>query len=195
VELRIVALMGMVMMAGCSRDAPPKSVEKAAPEPAAVRIREFYASPENPTIGETAKLCYGVENAEQVTLDPPADRVWPALGRCIDIRPGAKVTYTLTATHGTERVSQSVTVTPGARPPRLLEVTIDHPQVARGGMVTVCFKAKEATAVTIRPGTWMLPHDLEVGCVTDYPQKDTAYVVTATGPGGKATQQVMAKVR
>jgi hypothetical protein len=185
----------LTAMTGCAPAPPKAAAQPEAEKAAAVHIREFYASPENPTVGETAKLCYGVENAEVLTLDPPVDRVWPAFARCIDVRPSKKVTYTLTARHGTESVSQSVTVTPGARPPRLLEVTIDHTQVARGGMVTVCFKAKEATEVTIRPGQWMLPHDLEVGCVTDYPQKDTTYVVAATGPGGKATQQVTAQVR
>jgi hypothetical protein len=187
---------GLAMLAGCGGSVTPQAARQ--PEPAGtetVRIREFYVSPGNPMVGETAKLCYGVDNADELTLDPPVDRVWPAFARCIEIKPPAKVTYTLTARHGSERVSQSVTVTPGARPPRLLEVTIDQREVARGGMVMVCFKAKEATDVTIRPGTWMLPHDLEVGCVTDHPRQDTTYVVTATGPGGKATQRVMAKVR
>ncbi len=179
-------------MAGCGHDAPRK-VAAAPPEP--VRIANFYASPPNPNKGEKTLLCYGVANAEQVSLDPPVDRVWPSLGRCVEATPTKTTTYTLTASRGSSTVSQSVTVTPGARPPRLLEVTIDHPQVMRGGMVTVCFKAKEATAVTIRPGQWMLPHDLEVGCITDYPQKDTTYVVAATGPGGEATRQMTAKVR
>jgi len=186
----------MTMIGGCGGSAPhvaetPREADKTS----TVRIREFYASPENPTVGETAKLCYGVDHADELTLDPPVDRVWPAFARCIEVKPSTRVTYTLTARHGSERVSQSVTVTPGARPPRLLEVTIDQREVARGGMVTVCFKAKVATDVTIRPGQWMLPHDLEVGCVTDHPQQDTTYVVTATGPGGKAMQRVMAKVR
>jgi hypothetical protein len=202
VELRVIFRMSVAaaaaVLAGCGPDTASKSAEKpvAAPVDAGVvRIREFYASPANPTIGETAKLCYGVENAEELTLDPPADRVWPAFARCIEVRPSRKITYTLTARHGTASVSQSVTLEPGPKPVRLLEVTIDRPDVPRGTTVMVCFKAKEATSVTIRPGTWMLPHDLEVGCVTDNPQKDTTYVVTATGPGGKATRQVMAKVR
>jgi hypothetical protein len=202
VELRIIVRImvaaAAVVLAGCGTDTAPKSPGKAAetaPEAGAVGIREFYASPANPIIGETAKLCYGVENADELTLDPPADRVWPAFARCIEVRASRKITYTLTARRGTASVSQSVTVEPGPKPVRLLEVTIDRPDVPRGTTVMVCFKAKEATSVTIRPGTWMLPHDLEVGCVTDNPQKDTTYVVTATGPGGKATRQVTAKVK
>jgi hypothetical protein len=191
-ELRIMVAAGVTILAGCGRQPVPKA---AAKEPDPVQITSFYASPSSPFKGEKTMLCYGVANAEQVTIDPPVDRVWPSFNRCIEATPAKETIYTLTASRGTARVSQSVTVTPGPKPPRILEATIDHPEVARGGMVMVCFKAKEASDITIRPGEWMLPHDLEVGCVTHHPQEDTTYVVTATGPGGKVTQKLTAKVR
>ncbi len=141
-------------------------------------------------------LCYGVENADAVTLDPPVDRVWPALAHCIEVSPAkGTTTYTLTASQGAAKVSQSATVTPG--PPRLhiIEVSINKLEVARGETVTVCYKARNASDVTIRPGNYLL-HRPDSGCVADYPAADTTYVVTAVGPGGQQdSERVTAKVR
>jgi hypothetical protein len=60
-------------------------------------ILNFYASPPSIKRGETAQLCYGVSNAKEVRLDPPAGNVWPALTRCFPINPKKNTTYTLTA--------------------------------------------------------------------------------------------------
>jgi hypothetical protein len=184
-----VACLGL---AACERNAPPAGAAKA-PEP--VRITNFYASPENPFRGEKAMLCYGVENADAVTLDPPVDRVWPALTHCIEVVPAKGTTYTLTASRGASTASQSVTVTPGPPRMKLIEVSINKLEVARGEMVTVCYKARNASEVTIRPGVYML-HGPDSGCVADQPEADTTYVVTAVGPGGQRdSERVTAKVR
>ncbi len=61
--------------------------------------------------GATGKLCYGVVNAKTVALDPPVERVWPALTRCIEIKPAHSTTYTLTATdEAGHSVQRSATV-------------------------------------------------------------------------------------
>jgi len=75
----------------------------------ALKITGFYVSPQAVRKGGTAKLCYGVVNATSISLDPPADRVWPSLSRCFDVRPVTTTTYTLTAqdAHGA-KVTQSV---------------------------------------------------------------------------------------
>jgi hypothetical protein len=192
VELRIVLAAAVVSMAGCGHEAPRKTV---AAEPYPVRILRFYASPSNPFKGEKTLLCYSVENAQQVTLDPPVDRVWPAFSRCVEATPAKSTTYTLTAIRGSASVSETVTVTPG--PPRmeLIEVSINKLEVAKGEQVTVCYKARNAREVTIRPGVWVL-HRPDSGCVQDKPEADTTYLVTAVGPGGqKDSERVTAKVR
>ncbi|MGB6546204.1 MAG: hypothetical protein WA871_08025 [Candidatus Acidiferrales bacterium] len=61
------------------------------------KILNFYASPISIHPGDTAELCYGVANAKQVSLDPPAGAVWPSYSRCVDVSPHADTTYTLTA--------------------------------------------------------------------------------------------------
>lgn len=140
-------------------------------------------------------LCYSVSNADQVTLDPPVDRVWPAYNRCIEIKTSRKVTYTLTARRGTESISKSVTVAPGPPAVKLLEVTTSAIVVARGQPVMICFKARNATRVAIHPGAWLQPFDNAVGCSRDIPLKDTIYVVTAIGPGGEDSERVTVKVK
>ncbi len=190
--LRILVAVGSLTLAGCQRTEPAKAVSKA-PEP--VRITNFYASPSNPFKGESTKLCYGVENADAVKLDPPVDRVWPALSHCIEATPARETTYTLTASRGSLNASQSVTVTPGPPRMKLIEVSISKLEIAAGETVTVCYKARNASEVTIHPGVYMI-HRPDSGCVSDQPQADTTYVVTAAGPGGQEdSERVTAKVR
>jgi hypothetical protein len=192
VELRIVLAAAVVGMAGCGHDAPRKM---AAVEPDPVRILRFYASPSNPFKGEKTMLCYSVENAQQVTLDPPVDRVWPAFSRCVEATAVKSTTYTLTASRGSATVSQTVTVTPGPPRMQLIEVSINKLEVAKGEQVMVCYKARNASEVNVRPGVWVT-HQPDSGCVQDKPQADTTYLVTAMGPGGQRdSERVTAKVR
>jgi len=72
-------------------------------------IRTFYVSPAIIHPGEKSQLCYDVDNAKSVMLDPPAGEVWPSHTRCLDLSPTKTTTYTLTITGATGRsVSQSV---------------------------------------------------------------------------------------
>ncbi len=61
-------------------------------------IRTLYVSPSVIHRGETAQLCYDVDNAATVTVDPPAGQVWPSHTRCLDLAPKNTTTYTLTIT-------------------------------------------------------------------------------------------------
>jgi hypothetical protein len=63
-------------------------------------IRTLYVSP--PTIhrGESAQLCYDVDNAKTVTLNPPVAEVWPSHTRCFDVSPKNTTDYTLTIADG-----------------------------------------------------------------------------------------------
>ncbi|SRR6267154_2585080 len=73
-------------------------------------IQSFYG---NPTIrrGQSAQLCYGVANAQKVTLDPPSGPVWPSYSRCLDVSPNKTTTYTLTVTDDTgHSASQAFTI-------------------------------------------------------------------------------------
>jgi hypothetical protein len=72
-------------------------------------IRTFYASPKSIHHGEKAQLCYDVDNAKTVTLDPPVAEVWPSHTRCFDVTPKRTTSYTLTiADSSGKTASQSV---------------------------------------------------------------------------------------
>jgi hypothetical protein len=62
-----------------------------------VKILQFYASSREIAAGGKATLCYGVVNATTVRLDPPVEKVWPALSRCFEVTPAKSTRYTLTA--------------------------------------------------------------------------------------------------
>jgi hypothetical protein len=186
--------MLLAALAGCSSSTPPAQPKSASPMP--VRITSFYASRPNPPGGEKTLVCYGVENALEVRLDPPVDRVWPAAARCFDFVPSKETKLTLTAIRGAEQVSQSLTIAPGPPAVKLLQVTINKVDVAKGELVTLCYKAKNAANVEVEPGAWIDPHTAVAGCVSDYPQRTTTYTVTATGAGGDTdTERVTAKVK
>jgi len=74
------------------------------------QIVAFYASPAVVRRGEESMLCYGVSNAKSVTLEPPADAVWPAQERCLNVTPSKTTTYTLTATDAAGHATSSTAV-------------------------------------------------------------------------------------
>lgn len=78
------------------------------------KILNFYAMPAEIRRGDSVQMCYGVANAQSVTIQPDTGRgMWPAVTRCIDIRPKKTTTYTLTAksAHGkTQTASLTIKV-------------------------------------------------------------------------------------
>jgi hypothetical protein len=50
--------------------------------------------------GQTAELCYGVENAKTLKLDPPVEDIKPSYQHCLQIAPTKTTTYTITADDG-----------------------------------------------------------------------------------------------
>ncbi|MDQ6666028.1 MAG: hypothetical protein M3Z23_16735 [Acidobacteriota bacterium] len=62
-----------------------------------LKILSFYADPAVFAHGQRGRLCYGVANAKSARIEPAVERIWPSLGRCVDIAPKNDTTYTLTA--------------------------------------------------------------------------------------------------
>jgi len=83
-----------------------------------VKILQFYAQKREVAAGEKALLCYGVVNATTVRLDPPVEKMWPAVSRCFQVTPEKTTHYTLTAEsaqHTTVSESIDISVSPAAR--------------------------------------------------------------------------------
>jgi hypothetical protein len=182
--------------AGCSPNlSAPATAEKAPPE-YPVKITQFYASPPNPSLGERTLVCYGVENAVSVTLDPPDERVWPAPSRCFAVTPKKAVTYTLTAERRGERDIRTLTIVPGPPQVRILGVTVSALEVGAGDSVALCYDTRNAVSVTVTPGPWRDTESTRHACLVVAPTQQATYTITATGAdGGTDTEQVTIKVK
>lgn len=189
-----VGLLLVKVFSSSPRHAPTPQATKAepaAPEskaPGPVRITQFYASPPNPAKGQKIQVCYGVENADQLTIEPALDRVWPSPSHCFETIPLGTVTYTLSAARGSERVTKSITVEVGQPGVKIVELSVDKVKIAPGELVQACYKVKNATRVALSPGV-SLRHSNESGCVSDRPQKTTTYTLTARGAGGSVDSE------
>src|ERR1017187_453575 len=82
-----IALAASAVLAGCSspeKRAAVATVVPAAP-PEGARITQFYSTLAQVGRGEKALVCYGVENATAVWLEPPRHELSVAQARCVDV--------------------------------------------------------------------------------------------------------------
>jgi hypothetical protein len=98
------------------------SVQKTPMRNGQVRILRFYASVGVVLTGESAELCYGVENARSVRMSPPVAGLYPSSRRCLQVVPEHTTHYTILAEGYDGKIAmQSLTLpvqtTPEAPPP------------------------------------------------------------------------------
>ena len=62
-----------------------------------VRILQFYASTGMVTPGQTARICYSVENAKSVRISPMLEEVYSVPSHCLETVPEHTTHYTLLA--------------------------------------------------------------------------------------------------
>ena len=73
-----------------------------------LKILSFYVIPGAIRAGGHANICYGVNGARKVRLEPPVENVYPALTRCVQVSPRRDTEYKLVAEDGAgHTVSQS----------------------------------------------------------------------------------------
>ena len=90
----MVALWGLSLV----RDSGSEAwVRPVGTRPGPVRIIQFYASVGTLTAGQTAQLCYGVENARFVRIAPMISEVYPSANHCLQVGPKHTTHYTLLA--------------------------------------------------------------------------------------------------
>jgi hypothetical protein len=76
-----------------------------------LKILDFYASPAKIRRGEMATICYGVNAAESVRLDPPVGALHPAVSHCFEVAPLHDTEYKLTvADHAGHALTQSLAI-------------------------------------------------------------------------------------
>ena len=196
-------LAGFVLAVCLGCNEPRSGLERAVPA-GEVKITQFYGQ-QLVAPGDTATLCYGVENAATVRLDPPVERVWPTLSRCFEVTPKATTRYLLTAGGGGREVSQALEVrvdaaaakaaTPQAVEALIQFFTADPTEIAPGGRVTICYGVRGASAVRIQPQVRQLkPEDRS--CFLMVLESTTTFKLVATADGGKRDEETLViKVR
>jgi hypothetical protein len=189
------------VLAACSspeqRAAVPSAAPTAAPTAAdAARITQFYTTKAQVARGETALVCYGVENATAVWLEPPRQELSTALARCVEVSPAADTTYKLTVEGADGKaVTRELKVTVGAARARILNVNVSALEVKAGDLVSVCYTVENARAVTIDP-IGFRGGSAGKACATDQPRKSTTYTISAVGAGGdKDRERVTVQVK
>lgn len=193
----------VLLLAGCgggsSKSADTAPAAAAAPPP---KIAMFYLSPNVVELGTTSQLCYSVESTTKVELDPPVDRVWPALSHCVEVKPTQSTTYTLTASNDAG-VKVKATVEAKVVPAqvkqsavKIVNVSAPTAPIQAGQGFQFCIHAINAKTWNLSAGQWFNPPDASGGCAIDHPRKTTVYVITAIGAGGESdTARVTATVQ
>jgi hypothetical protein len=182
---------------GCS-STPPESSDKAASrEVSRAKITMFY--PATPVVrpGANVTVCYGVENAVSLTLDPAVEELTPSLNRCFEAPVPRETEFKLTARGaGGDEVMASFTVgvskdaggpTRAERTttgPVIASFTAEPSQIASGAPpVKLCYQAANAQSVTVQPKVADLGGAM-MGCFYAPTEKTTTYVLTAHGANG-----------
>jgi hypothetical protein len=169
-------------LTACNSPEPAARPAKDAPP---ARITQFYATAPVLPRGDSTNLCYGVEGARAVRIDPPVESLKPSLSRCISVSPAETTTYTLTAiSEQGKAASRSATVTIAGARPKFDDISISAKEVAAGQPVRFCFKAKNAVSVRGGPGRFLSGGSPQADCLLDNPRKTTSYQLTIVGAGG-----------
>lgn len=76
-----------------------------------LKILNFYASPPTIRRGDRSLLCYGVNAAERVRIEPAVEELHPAISHCLTVSPTKSTDYKLFAEdRGGHTVTASVTI-------------------------------------------------------------------------------------
>jgi hypothetical protein len=201
--LRLFCSLLLALACACSSPAPqqPKPAKKdaAAESP---KIVHFYASPGTIPRGGHSTVCYGVENAASVRLDPAVETLTPSFNRCFPVSPPATTQYTLTAVSSAGReVSQTFAITVGAAAPPppspsalILFFTPSANEARAGQPVTICYGVKGAVRVSLKPSVRAI-EPLERACFAASFQSTTTLTLTAFDTAGRTdTESVTIRV-
>ena len=143
----------------------------------------FVATPQNIDAGSSTKLCWQVNGATNISIDPGVGSNLNA-NDCATVSPTQTTTYTLTATNASGQIQASATINVGQV--RILSFTADPVYTAaQGDPVTLAWQTSNATSVVLI-GSELPPSTLPVnGTFVVHPTTNTTYTLTAYGPGGQ----------
>jgi hypothetical protein len=193
--LKTAFLILAALSTACQNTSREPEQKAAEPEPTPAKITQFYASPPVVAPGDKALLCYGVESAQSVRLDPDVERITPSMARCIEVHPKQTSTYRLIASgtgRGEAQAAVTVTVDPKAK--KAAAAAAPGPTIIRffsasatstpaGGRVTLCYGVEGAKSVTLSPGARTLP-SVPQSCFTEAINQTTTFTLSAVNAAG-----------
>lgn len=198
-------LVTLLLLSGCARETPPAETSESQPQ--AARILFFYPGQASVSPGDQAQVCYGVEHATSVRLEPALAEIRPLSNKCVWVEPNKTMDLSLIARgeDGTE-VSESLTLTVKAGSPstshvapeptskRLIEtLAATATSISPGGGSTICYVLSEKAVVTMEPSSGDLGTDLKK-CVLVRPNRTTTYTLTANAGGTSDKASVTIRV-
>lgn len=162
-----------------------------------VKVLQFYAAAGAVEPGGKTLLCYGVENAASVRLEPAVEPLKPALSRCFEVSPRRTTQYTLTAeAPGQAPASASVTVevkrgaaaaaAPSPAAPAGPQIVSFRLGEERDGVRLLCYEVEGAEAVAVEPKALPRTGALR-GCFGV--AQPGVYTLTAYGPSGQVVRR------
>jgi hypothetical protein len=181
----------------------PEAVKKfnATYGGSALKILGFYARDAAIVEDATTLLCYSVQNAKSLRIEPPVGSVYPALSRCVEVSPRHDTRYVLTAEGNdghTESSNATVAVKPDlANAPRVTSFGVAKHSYDQGHhYFTIAFTFENANSVSIDPPVFStLTDSAPWGQWTVAPEKTTTYTLTVTDKKGrKASKQLKVEV-
>ena len=189
----LVPVLAVVLTACGDARGPLLAVPPLPP----AKITQFYSSTPKVSKGDEATICYGVQNALAVRLEPPVEDLHPTLARCFQFQPAGRTKYTLVARgKGGEEVAQSLFLQLVGPRPTFVDLKINAQEVKAGEVVSFCFTAQNATSVRGGPGRFVKGGVPTADCLHDRPAATTTYWLTIGGAGGMTdSDQITVRVK
>ena len=154
-----------------------------------MKILSFYATAGEIREGDPEIICYGVQNARAVRIEPPIEQLNPALTRCFWAEPHGNSRYKLVA-EGFDggQVSESFEVRVKPALPSILFFAVSHKEIVRGDAVTLCYGVAHTDSVELVPIGWSLA-PIAKNCARFYPKITHNYTLVARGVEGRTDRE------
>ncbi|MCS7301044.1 MAG: hypothetical protein NZ556_05770, partial [Fimbriimonadales bacterium] len=158
-----------------------------APEPPAPAISKFYAEPSQIKRGESVLLRWTVENATELILTPPGQKLDPAMPG-FEHRPSRTTEYELIARNAAGKiVSKKIKVEViDPSQAQILSFTAQPEQIRAGESATLRWELLNAVRAEIDNGVGRI--DPKQGEFTVTPTQTTTYTLTAYDSEGRPAQ-------
>ena len=149
-------------------------------------IERFESNPQVLERRGNVQLCFRVQNAQQLAIEPPGPQPQSNSVGCVTRLVGDTTTFRLTASgEGGPSRQVSSTLTVRVAPPQapvIVFLRADPPSLQGTGVTRLCFAARNAEGATIAPGGPQ-PQSPSEGCVSRRLSTTTTFTLTASRSG------------